>query len=552
MLVISDWRPTNRKNDTTDFEKLVRRATPRLRAALASLTAVLGLLALAPTAGAYQPGATMNGGLFEDGLDTRLSAQRMGEAARRIGYESYWYFGRSAADSWFDGRDSTVYGLFGHGTSGIVQTAEGVNNDDHFILSGKADTPDPSLGTRYFWKDYAPGLDVDDMKLAILAGCHTASDSSTWGNFGRMGRERGIDSTVSFADFVYYPGTCTGTTNCSYAGNYFWERFAVYAEGGDTVGVALSKARQDLVTKEGSAKGWDSSVVFGSSDTPGDVRIAPAGEGQAWDSKPLGIDPFDPFGLTLTWARDILVEGTPYTDFVTSQGVSYRTIDPTSNIQVAGPPGARSVPALMTGSTGASTAPAVMTDTGQVTNATTPGGTALPTAPRRGLVWLQAPAATQGEVKLDKAAARGAALDFLSSYVDRFDREGFKLTERKRVSHLDGDELYSFTWRPQEEGRSGPAAVTAEVDRRTGAVVFLSAARPKDVASTEVTVSRQQAIGVAVEKAGAGRVKEARADVWERPRWTVTIDQGKEEPTPRLVEVTVDGVTGKVISTSRT
>jgi len=494
----------------------------------------------------------MNGGLFEDGLDTRLSAQRMGEAARRIGYQSYWYFGRSAADSWSDGRDSAIYGLFGHGTSGMIQTAEGVNNDDHFVLSGKADTPDPSLGTRYFWKDYAAGLDVDDMKLAILAGCHTASDSSTWGNFGRMGRERGIDSTVSFADFVYYPGTCTGTTNCSYAGNYFWERFAAYAEAGDTVSVALSKARQDLVTKEGSAKGWDSAVVFGSSDAPGDVRIAPAGDGQAWDSKPLGIDPFDPFGLTLTWVRDIVVDGTPYTDFVTSQGVSYRTLDPTSNIQLAGPASTGTVPALMTSPTGASTAPAVIADPGQASNATAPSGTALPTPPRRELVWLRAPVATQGEVKLGKAAARGAALDFLSSYVARFDRDRFKLVDSKSVSHLDEDALYSFTWRPVQRGRPGPAVVTAEVDRRTGAVVFLSAARPKDVSSTAISVPRQKAIAAALEEAGEGKVKEARADVWDRPRWAVTIDQGKGESTPRLVEVVVDGVTGKVLSTSRT
>ena len=260
--------------------KLGRCPRRQLRAALASVTTILGLLVLPAPAGAYQSGATMNGGLFEDGLATRLSAQRMGEAARRIGYQSYWYFGRSAADSWSDGRDSAIYGLFGHGTSGMIQTAEGVNNDDHFVLSGKADTPDPSLGTRYFWKDYAAGLDVDDMKLAILAGCHTASDSSTWGNFGRMGRERGIDSTVSFADFVYYPGTCTGTTNCSYAGNYFWERFAAYAEAGDTVSVALSKARQDLVTKEGSAKGWDSAVVFGSSDAPATCASRPPATGR--------------------------------------------------------------------------------------------------------------------------------------------------------------------------------------------------------------------------------------------------------------------------------
>jgi len=65
-------------------------------------------------------------------------------------------------------------------------------------------------------------------------------------------------------------------------------------------------------------------------------------------------------------------------------------------------------------------------------------------------------------------------------------------------------------------------------------------------------VPRQKAIAAALEEAGEGKVKEARADVWDRPRWAVTIDQGKGESTPRLVEVVVDGVTGKVLSTSRT
>lgn len=522
----------------------------------------------------------MNGARFEDGLDTRLSAQRVGEATRRVRYESSWYFGRSAADSWTDGQESSVYGLFGHATGATIQTAEGPTDDrDHLILAGKFTTPDASLGNRYFWKDYVPDVDVDDIKLAIMAGCYSSTDDPELGSFPRMGFEQGIDSVIGFGEFVYYPNTCTGTTGCAYSGNYFWERFATYAEAGDTVSTALSKAQSDLLTKEGDAAGWDSWSAFGASDDPGSVRIAPAGTGEYADAKPFGIDPYNPYGLFTTNSRSTFANGFSYTDYTTAEGVDYRVLDTMSTAAAASK--TKAVLASTEVPTEAPSPPEtdIKPDEGEPELPTpelptpelptpeprsqspnSPDGEAeadelepeMPTRERAPLVWLKAPVSTRGEVKLDEGEARKTALEFLSTYVDRFDLGRFEPTDSGEITHLKDDALYRFTWRPKRDGRPGSAVVAVEVDRRTGAVVFLSAVEPKARSTEEFAISKEEAVDAARKKAGGGELKSVRADFWERPRWTVTIDQRDGEPTPRLVKVVIDGESGEVASMSST
>jgi uncharacterized membrane protein YkoI len=553
----------------------------RGRSAIGALAAILGAaLALSTAAPALAARSTMNGARFEDGLDTRLAAQRVGEAARNAGYESSWYFGRSALDSWNDGRDSSVYGLFGHATGATIQTAEGPTDDrDHLILAGKFTTPDTSFGSRYFWKDYVPDVDVDDMKLAIMAGCYSATDDPELGSFPRMGFEQGIDSVIGFGEFVYYPNTCTGTTGCAYSGNYFWERFAVYAEAGDTVSTALSKAQSDLVTKEGDAAGWDSWSAFGASDAPGSVRLTPASDGQYADAKPFGIDPFNPYGLLITSSRGASANGFSYTDYATAEGVEYRVLERESTAAAASttkaaassevPTEAPSPPeTALEPNEGEPAEPQLPKPELPTPELPTPESRPPPSpdstdgevepeagvsAPERPpLVWLKAPVSTEGEVRLDEGEARKTALEFLSTYVDRFDRERFDLMRGAEATHLEEDALYRFTWRPKRDGRPGSAVVAVEVDRRTGAVVFLSAAEPKARSTEKFAISKEEAVDTARKKAGGGELKSARAEFWERPRWTVTIDQRDGEPTPRLVKVTVDGESGEVASTSST
>jgi hypothetical protein len=121
--------------------------------------------------------------------------------------------------------------------------------------------------------------------------------------------------------------------------------------------------------------------------------------------------------------------------------------------------------------------------------------------------------------------ARGAAQRFVRDNVSGFlaDR---RLVGREAVSHLDGDALRLPRRRAVEEGKAGARAVTAEVDRRTGAVVRLSAARgTADAAS--FPVSAEDAIAAARAAVDDERLPMTVAGgTWHAGRWTVTIDRG--------------------------
>lgn len=171
-----------------------------VRGVIVSLAAIFGVLLLAGDAAAWE--SRTIGRHFNDGLDTRLSAQRVGEATRALGYNSRWYLaGRSAMGARDDGRISQVFGIFGHSNTGIFQTNEGATDDlDEIVAAeGALEPPIFCSGTICSWQSYLLSLDTDDLELAILAGCYTAgNDPSYWGSFPRKGRQIGMDATVSF------------------------------------------------------------------------------------------------------------------------------------------------------------------------------------------------------------------------------------------------------------------------------------------------------------------------------------------------------------------
>ncbi|WP_326650613.1 hypothetical protein [Streptomyces sp. NBC_01750] len=121
--------------------------------------------------------------------------------------------------------------------------------------------------------------------------------------------------------------------------------------------------------------------------------------------------------------------------------------------------------------------------------------------------------------------AREAAQRFVRDNVSGFlaDR---RLVGREAVSHLDGDALRLPRRRAVEAGKAGARAVTAEVDRRTGAVVRLSAARgTADAASCPV--SAEDAIAAARAAVDDEHLPTTVAGgTWHAGRWTVTIDRG--------------------------
>lgn len=439
---------------------------------------------------AASPPATALGKRYQDGLDSRYAAQRLAQAAGAVGYASTAYTGgRSASNSWADGQGSSVFGFFGHANGGIAQVNDA---PDQILAAGTVADLDDS--TFSYWSNYLPFIDVDDMKLAVLAGCYTANRDLYFGSFGETGRERGIDSVVGFSGLVLFPADCV---NCNYSGNYYWDRFSAYAQAGDTVGTALSKARADLVAAEGNAGGWDAWQVQGAVRSPLDVRIAPAGWGQPLDSKVLGIDPFDPFSLNVTSAKPVSVGSLSYTEHTTAEGVSYRRDSSSGE-----------------------------------------------------LAWMSAPASTEGEGRFSEEQALDIARSFAQSHLSYFG-DAFELVGRAPVSHTPGNELVEFRWRPRAQGLHGPASVTVAIDLRKGSVIDFAATlhRPS---TTRFEVSKEQAIATVLRRTGFGRVVSAQADLWTGPRWTVTVDRGMRGRFPDLSEFVVDGGSGELLSEAKT
>jgi hypothetical protein len=126
--------------------------------------------------------------------------------------------------------------------------------------------------------------------------------------------------------------------------------------------------------------------------------------------------------------------------------------------------------------------------------------------------------------------AREAAQGFVQDDVSGFsaDRQSVdrQLVDREAVGHLEGDALRLPRRPPVEAGEAGACAVTAEADRRTGAVVHLSAARgTADAAS--FPLSAEDAIAAARAAVGDEHLStNVAGDTRRAGRWTVTIGRG--------------------------
>lgn len=307
-------------------ETLVRAQRRYIAFAIAATTAaVVGF----PLSAAGVEGAAL-GRRYNDKLDSRLSASALASATRSLGYTgSASTNGRDATEAWNDTRGAAVIGYFGHANAGLFQVDEGAtNNSDQFISAGRETDLVSGNANRRRWSEFLPFADVDDLRLAVLAGCYTANDDDIFGQFSDMGAQRGIDAVVGFAGLVYYPATASGTAigETNYSGNYFWSRFSAYAKNGDTVATALSKARTDIVAKEGSAQGWGAYRIGGSVSTPGSTRIKPSTAGQAATSRPFGLEPFTLTDLTVTSSAPGTSAIGDTTERSTTEGVTFRTL----------------------------------------------------------------------------------------------------------------------------------------------------------------------------------------------------------------------------------
>jgi peptidase YpeB-like protein len=483
-----------------------RRSTPRaVRPLLAlSLAAVVSAtLAPAPANAASDVNV---GRRFNDGLDTRYSVTSFTGAAQSMGYSATGYTnGRNSDDVFSDGADSSVLGLFGHANAGIFQTDEGATDSQDSILAAgtTTDVVSPYASLR-FLTEYLPYADVDDMRLLVLAGCDTAQ-SGSWGDFNKAATSRGVDSVITFADLVMYPATTAGTaiSTTNYSGNYFWSRFSYHVTTGASVSTALARARTDLVAKEGNAGGWDKYVIRGAVANPGGVVLKPAATGQPLDSQPLATQAFSGFTQLTPLASTSSQgpDGTEVTNVTTAEGVQYRTRADGSVLDAVGTP------------------------------------------------------TTSGATTLSDEQARETALRFVQDNVAGFSAS-WQLVADEAVSHLDGDALRLLRWRAVQAGQAGAREVTAEIDRRTGAVVYLSAAQGQADAAS-FPVSRDEAIAAARTAVGDDQSPAtAVRDTWDASRWTVTIDRGlagrSDAQVPDVEQVQVDALTGTVLARTTT
>lgn len=475
--------------------------TRALRGGLALTLAGVASAALLSSPSQAASGVNI-GQRYNDGLDSRHSAASFTSAANAMGYDARGHTGgRSATDTFNDGIGASVMGLFGHANAGIFQTDEGPTDpEDAILAAGTAtDAVSPYANLR-FVTEYFPYLEADDMRLMVLAGCYT-SLNGPWGNFNDAAVSRGVDSVIGFSGLVYFPATSPGTSagSANYSGNYFWDRFGYHSRTGVTISTALYRARTDLVAKEGSAGGWNKHVIRGAVGNPAGVRLRPAGNGEPLNSQPLATLPFTTFGGLTPTASTTTEDGdgAELTDVTTAEGVQYRQRQDGTVLDAVGTPSA------------------------------------------------------EGEVTLTAAEARTAAEDFAKANVPGFGTH-WRLVADETVSHTEGDAVRLLRWRTVTGGRDAAREVTVELDRRTGAAVYFSAARgTADGAAFPVTAGQAEA--TARELTG-DRTTTATvvADTWNASRWTVTFDRGltgwSEARVPDSDRLVIDARTGKVLS----
>lgn len=261
----------------------------RITRSICALT--LAALPLLPSAASAEDASSL-GYVAPDGLDTRLAAKAISEAAAAVGYTAHTHLnGQTPTEAWNSMRDSQVVAWFAHSAPGYVTTKD--NADPYqrqYIVSGATPMERvlPAPNTRA-WLEYRPYLDVDDVKLAILAGCRTAlKNEVSQDHFPEVGKHVGIDSLVTYRQDVFFPGGNTATS-----GNYYWQRAANYLANGQPIRRALDWARSDLQAKEGSAQGWGSYLITGTVTSPEEVRLTGTKAGQASTSNLLAALPID-------------------------------------------------------------------------------------------------------------------------------------------------------------------------------------------------------------------------------------------------------------------
>lgn len=462
----------------------------RVRLAVAVAVSCAAIASMSATSSAAGESHSI-GDRYLDGLDSRHSASAIAQMASKAGYTATAAGdGRTADNAWNEALNSSLFGFFGHANAGVLQVKDRTGTDsDEFLGAGMASDLLPLYANYRFFTEFVPYVDVDDMRLAILAGCYTANTHPSLGDFEDVARSRGVDATVAFPGLVYFPTKCT---DCVYSGNYFWDRFAVHYGSGATLTVSLSRARTDLVNKEGNGGGWGSYRITGSVAAPGSTKLRPRGDGAPLTSQPLGTSPYTMGSLTVTGVRalpDGQVEQTTQEGVLIRRDAADQVID----------------------------------------------------------VW--APSATSGESFVPTETLRATSHAFVTDVAGDHD---WTLAADEEVFHHEEERLHRFTWRLDTPV---PQVVDVEVDRRTGAVTYLARATAPHATRGTHVVTAAEAEQIALADIGADvRVMDVEQFTWGGPLWVVrTRDDNDRDPLgAKFQEVTVDGITGDIVRRTTT
>lgn len=474
----------------SSYSRILSKHTTRISAT--ALTLAIAICFPLPSATANAADSISIGQRYEDGLDSRHSATRLRQATDSLGYSATGYTeGRNSTDAFHDGIRSAVLGLFGHANAGVFEVLGGPPGE---YLGAGTTTDVVSLYSNFrWWSEYIPYLEVDDMRLAIFAGCYTSNSDPAFGSWPEIANQKGVDATVTFPGLVYFPANCA---SCNYSGNYFWDRFSAYVESGNALETALNKARSDLVAKEGSAAGWDEYFITGTVESPERITLASAPEGEPFTSDPAG-------------AGSVLAKPPP----------------PPSTERIGGR---------------------------ELAVHTTEDGAILRTDLATGeFVDYTAGAASNGGEHIDEEEAIARAEAFLGERVPDF--EHFSMTDESRAEHGPGDARTAFTWRTMIQDAYGPSRIDVEIDRRTGSIVYASVARTTAPAGSP-PIDEGEALELAHTLAdGEVATAHAELDAWDGSwRWTVTLRHSSSDRHPDVRRFIIDATSGELLVEART
>lgn len=416
----------------------------------------------------------------------------MAEAARSAGYTGAASLnGRTANQAFADGKAAAIWAFFGHSDAGILSTYDAAYNaDDQYMIAGKQTDVVPLYVNTRGWSEYLPVADVDDIRLAIAAGCYTARSDAGYGSFPEAGTRLGMDSVVTFNDLVYFPAWCP---NCVTSGNYFWDRAAAHLESGTSISTALARARTDLVAREGNDKGWGSYRIAGAAANPGAVKLRPAGPGDS--SLDLPAAGIQPYRLSSLHRSGTSAAPTGHSIISTEEGVELR-LDQDGH-----------------------------------------------------LVDVWAPATVTGPVTISKDDVAGIATTFLEQLPDTAALLADDPTVRA-TRHVAGEELFEVRF--ATTGIERPAQAVVEIDRRTGAVVYGTVTRPEhETTQTQTTVSEAEAVAIArASLSEQTSLVRAHPDPWSPAHWVVHLRGREPDGMPNFLRVTIDE-TGEVSHVER-